>query len=148
MNLIDSLQAGMFVMVLEKLYAADLQKVSGSTERKICAVGLAKILTECQFLLSNEQHSKLWVSLLETLIGLFELPEDTTTADDEHFVDVEDTPGYQGGYNQLQSASRKESDPFRGEVANAKAYLAKSLESLSASIPNKVKNNDKILILN
>lgn len=33
------------------------------------------------------------VGLLESLIGLFELPEDVSTADDEHFIDVEDTPG-------------------------------------------------------
>ena len=33
------------------------------------------------------------ISLLESLIGLFELPEDTSTGDDEHFIDVEDTPG-------------------------------------------------------
>jgi len=33
------------------------------------------------------------LGLLESLIGLFELPEDTSTGDDEHFIDVEDTPG-------------------------------------------------------
>ena len=33
------------------------------------------------------------IGLLESLIGLFELPEDVSTADDEHFIDVEDTPG-------------------------------------------------------
>ncbi len=128
----------MFAMVLERLYVVDLQKVSGNTERKICAVGLTKILCECQFLLSNEQQCKLWIGLLETLVGLFELPEDTTTADDDHFIDVEDTPSYQGGYNQLQSASKRDTDPFRGEIPNAKTYLAKSIESLSVSIPNKI----------
>ena len=34
-----------------------------------------------------------WPKLLEALIGLFELPEDESTAADEHFIDVEDTPG-------------------------------------------------------
>jgi hypothetical protein len=33
------------------------------------------------------------ISLIENLIGLFELPEDTSVPDDEHFIDVEDTPG-------------------------------------------------------
>jgi hypothetical protein len=27
------------------------------------------------------------------LIGLFELPEDDTIPDDEHFIEIEDTPG-------------------------------------------------------
>lgn len=75
---------------------------------------------------------------MESLIGLFELPEDTTTGDDEHFIDVEDTPSYSGSFNQLFSASRKEPDPFNGEIPNAKFYLAKNLEALSASVPNRV----------
>jgi exportin-2 (importin alpha re-exporter) len=137
-TLIDGLQSGMFMMVLEKLYVADLQKVGGNLERKICAVGLTKILTECQFLLSNDANVKMWASLLECLIGLFELPEDTSTAEDEHFIDVEDTPSYSGGFNQLHSASKREPDPFKGEIPNAKACLAKSLEALSNSVPNKV----------
>ena len=47
-------------MVLEKLYIADLQKVSGNLERKICAVGLVKILTETPFLMSSESNLKIW----------------------------------------------------------------------------------------
>ena len=31
--------------------------------------------------------------LLTALLGVFELPEDTSTPDDEHFIEVEDTPG-------------------------------------------------------
>lgn len=48
------------MMVLEKLYLADLQKVSGNLERKICAVGVTKILTECPLLLSTPENQKLW----------------------------------------------------------------------------------------
>ena len=101
---------------------------------------------------------------MESLIGLFELPEDLSTADDEHFIDVEDTPGkhqisplwlfdvviiktfvmrayigYQGSFNQLFSASKNDPDPFKGEIPNAKYFLSKSLENLSSSIPSKVK---------
>ena len=31
--------------------------------------------------------------LLQALIGLFELPEDDSVPDDEHFIEIEDTPG-------------------------------------------------------
>ena len=34
-----------------------------------------------------------WAPLLQALIGLFELPEDDSIPDDEHFIDVEDTAG-------------------------------------------------------
>ena len=31
--------------------------------------------------------------LLESIIGLFELPEDESVPDDEHFIEVDETPG-------------------------------------------------------
>jgi exportin-2 (importin alpha re-exporter) len=145
-TLIDSLQGGMFMMVLEKLYVAELQKVSGNLERKICAVGLVKILTECQFLFASDANLKLWSTLLESLIGLFELPEDTSTQDDEHFVDVEDAPSYSGGFNELHSASKRDPDPFKGEIPSAKVYLGKNLEALSITMPNKVFNTNFVAI--
>ena len=55
-------------MVIEKLFVPDLQKVSGNLERKICAVGVAKILTESQFLLTNETNLKIWYE--KTLFSL------------------------------------------------------------------------------
>ena len=33
------------------------------------------------------------VPLLQALIGLFELPEDDSIPEDEHFIEIEDTPG-------------------------------------------------------
>lgn len=50
--------------------------------------------------------------LLQVLIGFFELPEDETTFADDHYVDVEDTPGYQAVYSQLAYANRSEHDPL------------------------------------
>ena len=32
-------------------------------------------------------------ALLQALLGLFELPEDESIPDDEHFIEIEDTPG-------------------------------------------------------
>ena len=50
----------MFFMVIEKLYLVEVQKVSGNLERKICAVGLVKILTECPLLLSTNENQRIW----------------------------------------------------------------------------------------
>lgn len=33
------------------------------------------------------------VPLLQALIGLFELPEDDSIPEDEHFIEIEDTSG-------------------------------------------------------
>ena len=40
--------------------------------------------------------------LLQALIGLFELPEDDSIPDDEHFIEIEDTPGMRCSYDNLQ----------------------------------------------
>ena len=78
-------------MVVEKLFVVDLQKVSGTSEKKICAAGVTKILTESSMMIGQYEH--LWAKLLQALIGLFELPEDDSLPADEHFIEIEDTPG-------------------------------------------------------
>ena len=42
----------MFGMVLEKIIMPDLQKVAGNQEKKICAVGITKLLTESQSMMT------------------------------------------------------------------------------------------------
>ena len=85
----------LFGMMVEKLFTADLQKVSGQMERKICAIGVSKMLTEVPPFLDDPDYLQKWIPLLQALIGLFELPEDESIPDDEHYIDVEDTPGEQ-----------------------------------------------------
>lgn len=49
----------MFGMVLEKIIIPEIQKVSGTIEKKICAVGITKVLTECPAMMDTE-YTKLW----------------------------------------------------------------------------------------
>lgn len=134
---IESIQPQMFKMVVERLYLQDVQKVGGTTERKICAVGITKLLTETPAMLS-EPCASLWTPLLQALISLFELPEDDSVPADEHFIEIEDTPGYQTAFSQLIYAGTKDHDPFESTVPNAKAHLAQSLHKLSAQRPGQV----------
>ncbi|XP_062512936.1 exportin-2-like [Corticium candelabrum] len=136
-TLIEDIQPKLFGMVIEKLFVPDVQRVSGHTERKICAVGMTRVLTEADSLLSVG-YSKLWVQLLQSLVQLFELPEDDSVPDDEHFIEIEDTPGYQAAYSQLVFAGKQERDPFKLEYENPKANLAKSLHKLSLSHQGKL----------
>ncbi|XP_071409258.1 exportin-2-like [Pithys albifrons albifrons] len=69
------------------------------------------------------------------LLGLFELPEDDTTPDKEHFIDTEDTPGYQTAFSQLAFAGKKEHDPVGQMVNNPRIQLAQSLHKLSTACP-------------
>lgn len=124
-------------MVLEKIIIPEIQKVSGQVEKKICAVGITKILTECPPMMDTE-YTKLWIPLLQALIGLFELPEDDTIPDEEHFIDIEDTPGYQTAFSQLAFAGKKEHDPVGQMVNNPRIHLAQSLHKLSTACPGRV----------
>ncbi|NXT29108.1 XPO2 protein, partial [Syrrhaptes paradoxus] len=136
-EIFDSIQPKMFGMVLEKIIIPEIQKVSGQVEKKICAVGITKILTECPPMMDTE-YTKLWTPLLQALIGLFELPEDDTIPDDEHFIDIEDTPGYQTAFSQLAFAGKKEHDPVGQMVNNPRIHLAQSLHKLSTACPGRV----------
>jgi exportin-2 (importin alpha re-exporter) len=57
----------MFLMVLERLFLPDLQKVSGHSERRICAVGVTKILTETPMMLQGE-YEAIWYDILSSEI--------------------------------------------------------------------------------
>uniref|UniRef100_A0A3Q1ATN1 Exportin-2 n=1 Tax=Amphiprion ocellaris TaxID=80972 RepID=A0A3Q1ATN1_AMPOC len=136
-EIFDSIQPKMFGMVLEKIVIPEVQKVSGTVEKKICAVGITKVLTECPAMMDTE-YTKLWIPLLQALIGFFELPEDDSIPDDEHFIDIEDTPGYQTAFSQLAFAGKKEHDPIGDAVGNPKILLAQSLHKLSTACPGRV----------
>ncbi|KAG7283270.1 LOW QUALITY PROTEIN: hypothetical protein CRUP_005012 [Coryphaenoides rupestris] len=136
-EIFDSIQPKMFGMVLEKVIIPEVQKVSGPVDKKICAVGITKVLTECPAMMDTE-YTKLWTPLLQALIGFFELPEDNSIPDDEHFIDIEDTPGYQTAFSQLAFAGKKEHDPIGETIGNPKILLAHSLHKLSTACPGRV----------
>lgn len=135
-QIIDSIQPRMFVMIVERLFISDVQKVSGHIERKICCVGIIRLLCEAEVLI--KEFFNLWILLLQALIDLIELPEDDSVPEDEHFVEIEDTPGYQTAYSQLVFANKKETDPFEKAVPNVRTHLAVALHQLFAANPDKV----------
>jgi len=141
-KMIDEIQAGMFGMVCDSLIVKDgtVQKISGTTEKKISAVGLIKLLCECPELTNpSSPYAGQFLPLLTTLVALFELPEDETIPDNEHFIEIEDTPGYQSSYSQLVFAGKPDHDPVAG-IGDPKIYLATSLASLSSKHPGLVPN--------
>ncbi|OQR80334.1 exportin-2-like [Tropilaelaps mercedesae] len=127
---IDELQPQLFGMVLEKLYVPETQRVTGHIERKICAVGMIKILCELPVMVST--YEMFWPQLLEALIRLLEAPEDTTIPDNEHFIEVEDVTGYQAAYSQLQFANKQAEDPLK-HIQEPRLLLVEGLSALSRS---------------
>jgi len=139
-QMVDSIQGGMFGMVCDSLIVKDgtVQKISGMTEKKITAVGLTKLISETpEIVTTGGQYANQLIPLLTALIALFELPEDSSIPDDEHFIEIEDTPGYQTAYSQLIFAGKPDMDPVAG-IGDPKQFLATNLGKLSSSQPGRL----------
>lgn len=128
-QLIDGIQNQMFGMVCERVFVTDLNKVSGSVERKIAAVGMVKILCECSAL-TQLPYIAYWQKLVQALIELFELPPDESNIEGDHFIEIEDTAGYQVAYSQLNYASTKKDDPI-AEIIDPRRYFIEKLSQVS-----------------
>ncbi|KAH9629113.1 hypothetical protein HF086_008562 [Spodoptera exigua] len=123
----------MFGMYVERVLVPDLQRVGGALERRAAAAGCVRLLAHCPRMLSGDL-APLWPRLLQALISLFELPTDESTLPDDHFIEVDDTPGYQAQYAQLVCAKGAAGDPLAG-IEDPVAFLATSLGSLASRAP-------------
>merc|ERR1712029_939876 len=135
-DLCDSIQPNLFGMVIQRLVILEVQKVSGVNEKKICAVGMTKWLCESSCFLTGA-YSQYWPQVLQALVGFFELPQDDSIPDDEHFIEIEDTPGYQTAYSQLNFLPKNNYDPL-ANIQDPKINLAQSLSKLSVGHPGLV----------
>ncbi|XP_068624899.1 exportin-2 [Battus philenor] len=133
-DLVDSIQTNMFAMYTERVLIADLQRVSGALERKAAAIGCVKLLCDSAHFRQGALAS-LWARLLQALISLFELPADESSLPDDHFVEVDETPGYQAQYAQLACARGLADDPLAG-IEDPKRYLAESLGNMARQWPD------------
>ncbi|CAH2986728.1 unnamed protein product [Chilo suppressalis] len=131
-ELIDSVQANMFAMYVERVLVPELQKVSGALERKAAAIGCVKLLTVSAHFRTN--LTRYWPPLMQALVSLFELPPDESTLPEDHFIEVDDAPGYQAQYAQLTCAKGVANDPL-ASIDDPKRFLAESLGNLSRSSP-------------
>ncbi|XP_035788242.1 exportin-2-like [Anopheles albimanus] len=136
-QMIESIQAQMFGMVLERVFVPDINKVSGELEQKIVTVGITKLLCECQEMVSDP-YVNYWPQLLQNLVQIFELPPDESAIDGDNFIEIEDVPGYQAAYSQLNFAHSKPIDPLP-DVSNIRQYLVQNLGQLAQSQPGKVR---------
>jgi exportin-2 (importin alpha re-exporter) len=159
---IDNVQPNLFMMVMSSLWLPNIQKVSGLTERKACAIAMIKLLTDCPALL-GETYFSLWSKVLAALMAVLELPQDEsgtthtqhTTHDARHAhaytclhdraapadvveeeVDVDIAQASHASFETLMHARKKDVDPFKD--VDPKKLLAFSLQRLSQAHPGKV----------
>lgn len=135
-EMIDTIQMNMFGMVIERLLIPDMGKVSENLDKKIVAVGVSKLLCECPAMLTPP-YITFWPGLLQSLIQVFELPSDDSTIDGDHFIEIEDTPGYQAAFSQLNFARPKSVD-FLADIQDPRLFLAQNLARLSQQRPGEI----------
>ncbi|GAB6024331.1 hypothetical protein CHUAL_009501 [Chamberlinius hualienensis] len=114
----DQIQPKLFGMVIEQLF------ILGSSE------GFWIVGSSGDQLIKGD-YAHHWVPLLQALIDLLELPEDESLSDDEHFIEIEDTPELPNDL-QLNSARKKDLDPCV-QISNLHVHLTQSLSKVSAA---------------
>lgn len=135
-DMVDQIQAQMFGMVLERVLIPDMNRVTTESDKKIVTIGISKLLCETPAMM-NAPYVNFWPRLLETLIQVFELPPDTSTLDGDHFIEVDDSAGYQAAYSQLNFAQPKNNDSFQN-IPDGKRFLMESLQKMRAANPGQM----------
>lgn len=140
-EIIDRIQANMFGMVIEKLFIAESNKISGNSEKKIVCAGLTRLLVDLNSLIDG-QYSHFWPKVLETLIAVFELPAEDEAIQEEYQLELEDKIdlGYQTAYCKLMFAQAPQFDLFTGTIQDARLFLATGLHRLSVNRPGVLLN--------
>ena len=135
---LESLQPGLFLMLLNGLWKDGIGAVQGAVPRKAAAIGTARLLTECPETLADEAtFGAVLHSLLVMLMhdqGISTAPADADAddvADGIEGADGAGGAGYAASYNQLTFAGGAEADLYAAETVAP--YLQKSLTRLNAS---------------
>ncbi|XP_043215299.1 exportin-2-like isoform X2 [Amphibalanus amphitrite] len=136
-DVIDNIQAKMFGMVVERLVVTEAQKISGTQDKLICTAGMVNLLCDTPALLDGP-YSQYWAPILQALIGLFELPEAEDGVEDAHFVDVDESQGYQAAFSQLLFAPPPIHDPLKGAVSSPREHLVRGLQRVAQQRPGRV----------
>jgi exportin-2 (importin alpha re-exporter) len=154
-TVLDTVQPRLFYMILDNIYLSDVAKMPTLIEKKVCAVAMIKLLTECPLLL-DDTYFGLWPKILTTLIRLFEAPEvetelmgsDNLSAGDDDIIidghgnilnqedDGTNLSGYNVIYTHLAYSKRRPHDALKN-IEDPKIFLARSLYELSKAHPGR-----------
>ncbi|KAI9288300.1 putative importin-alpha export receptor [Umbelopsis sp. AD052] len=133
----DALQPSLFAQMLNLVVLPELQKVAEPKDRKTCAIGLTRLLTQSDKMMA-EPYVGLWPTIFTALIKLLELPQDLAGDDlDELYnLDLEES-GYQATFAKLATAAPVKEDAF-ASIPEPTVFLAQGIVSLSQRHPGKV----------
>ncbi|CAJ0753049.1 9359_t:CDS:2, partial [Entrophospora sp. SA101] len=118
----DSLQNQLFIQVLNAFIIPHLQKVQGYMERKICAVGMTRLITQI------------------ALIKLFEAPTEIENYNEDNYfltIDFEEDMQFQTSYSKLATTNKPKDDPTES-IKDPKIFLAQSIKNLNDLHPEMI----------
>ncbi|GAB5586714.1 importin-alpha export receptor [Umbelopsis nana] len=133
----DALQPGLFSQMLTLVVLPELQKIADPKDRKTCAIGLTRLLTQSDKMLADPYVS-MWPTVLTALFKLLELPQDLAgdNLDDLYTLDLEES-GYQASFAKLATAAPVKEDLFPS-ITDLTVFLAQGIMALSQRHPGKV----------
>eukprot|EP01104_Vermistella_antarctica_P013384 TRINITY_DN4032_c1_g2_i1.p1 TRINITY_DN4032_c1_g2~~TRINITY_DN4032_c1_g2_i1.p1 ORF type:complete len:1002 (+),score=275.78 TRINITY_DN4032_c1_g2_i1:117-3008(+) len=125
---INGVQQGLLEMMVSSVVIPSMPQVAGLFERKICAIGSIKLLTEAPASIGDQA----WVNLLVALLHLLEEVKTTGTeaavgADSGTGITFDEAHEYATTFSRLSNAKKDAKDPFAG--VNAKTALAQALKA-------------------
>ncbi|KAH8547636.1 putative importin-alpha export receptor [Umbelopsis sp. PMI_123] len=127
----------LFAQMLNLVVLPELQKVADPKDRKTCAIGLTRLLTQTDKMLA-EPYVGLWPTIFTALLKLLELPQDLAgdDLDELYTLDLEES-GYQATFAKLATAAPVKEDLF-ASIPDATVFLAQGILALSQRHPGKV----------
>uniref|UniRef100_A0A6B2KX00 Importin N-terminal domain-containing protein n=1 Tax=Arcella intermedia TaxID=1963864 RepID=A0A6B2KX00_9EUKA len=130
----STLQANIFLMVLQSLWIPNVESINGRLERKTLAISMVKLLCLSREMI-EPPYVDLWPTLFAKLIHLFEGLEGDTKATEEDISHPEDetAQNYSTGFSTLRNAPKHEVDYFQS--IDPKKLLLTSLNASTKTNP-------------
>jgi exportin-2 (importin alpha re-exporter) len=129
----NSVQAGIFLVILEQFLIPNLKLITGRIEVKLVSVASIRLICESPALL-DAGAVRHWGKMLDSIVTLLSRTEEDRVGDEPEMPDIAENAGYTVSFVNLYNAGKKEEDPLK-DIKDPKEFLAASLAKLSALSP-------------
>jgi exportin-2 (importin alpha re-exporter) len=131
----NSVQAGIFLVILEQFWIPNLKLITGPIEVKLVSVASTRLICESLTLL-DAGAVRNWGKMLDSIVTLLSRPEEDRVGDEPEMPDIAENTGYTVAFVNLYNAGKKEEDPLK-DIKDPREFLATSLAKLSALSPGR-----------
>ncbi|KAI7862255.1 Cse1-domain-containing protein [Spinellus fusiger] len=132
MGIFDGFQQGLFGQIVPLFVIPDLSMIKDPIEKRICGIGLVRLLTQSNRILQEPYLGQLWPKVLVGLLSQLELaPVISEEGPDALYTyDIEEEGGYQTTFSKLATSVSTREDPMAVYPA-CQVYLVQQLVGMS-----------------